>query len=632
MEDRRQFLKKTTTITIAGLGKVTGSAGALSAHRASNRTGELAKVLDAEKLKPRGRFYQAVVPDTLDLAERAKLSVRNLTHSVDPEDWYFVYQAINFGPKSPGPDPRSRMSCITPKNARALPWVRTMCGSDEGLEQEYGTMKTLLSCIHEDGLQYCPAESGGAPKDTSYPAIDGILALACENHYALDGNLLWLEYIGLLASGLEKSAIHVEDRAYFPTESSLNTRGEWIWTNRGYATLPYHPPEEPYLEQQGLEGEVKYEQANAIRALVRGYKYGGNKKDLLDLLRMLTRFDLKPGMWENTTLEGYKGNEHGIFAGHFHGNTGSLLSLLDVAEADKNIWLREFVREAYDNAIRNGVVRMGWFPAWITPAKYDRPEASGRHSETCALAEMVELGVRLSDAGMGEYWDDIDAIVRNQFTEQQFWNEEVVRQMSNGAPGIERFVGGFTETPILTAADPVTYGCCSANGAIGLYYAWEGITRFRDGVATVNLFLNRASAWMDVDSHLPYEGKVDLHNKQAQMALVRIPNWVEMDQVRCFVEGKAANPFQSRRYLVFANLHEGETIRLEFPNPKSEEQYTIAGERHKVTFRGSTVVDIEPRAQGPELIPLYQRSHYWAEKAPMRTKRRFVAEKVLPLQ
>jgi hypothetical protein len=128
---------------------------------------------------------------------------------------------------------------------------------------------------------------------------------------------------------------------------------------------------------------------------------------------------------------------------------------------------------------------------------------------------MIELGVRLSDAGLGEYWDDVDAIVRNQLTEQQFCSVEVMRQMAKGAPitnRLEDFVGGFGEAS-LTATKAEMYGCCSANGSIGLYYAWEGITRFSDGVATVNLFLNRASKWMDVDSYLPYEGKVELHNK-----------------------------------------------------------------------------------------------------------------------
>src|SRR5579864_5833018 len=110
------------------------------------------------------------------------------------------------------------------------------------------------------------------------------------------------------------------------------------------------------------------------------------------------------------------------------------------------------------------------------------------------------------------------------------------------------------------------YGCCSANGSIGLYYVWEGITRFSDGVATVNLFLNRASKWMDVDSYLPYEGKIELHNKQAKTAMVRIPNWVELLEVRSFVDNTSARPARSGRYLVFEGLRSGTTIRLEFPN------------------------------------------------------------------
>ena len=30
---------------------------------------------------------------------------------------------------------------------------------------------------------------------------------------------------------------------------------------------------------------------------------------------------------------------------------------------------------------------------------------------------------------------------------------------------------------------------------------------------SVNLLLNRASPWVDVDSHIPYEGRVDLKVK-----------------------------------------------------------------------------------------------------------------------
>ena len=34
--------------------------------------------------------------------------------------------------------------------------------------------------------------------------------------------------------------------------------------------------------------------------------------------------------------------------------------------------------------------------------------------EGCALGDLVALGVRLSDAGLGDYWDAVDAVVRNQ--------------------------------------------------------------------------------------------------------------------------------------------------------------------------------------------------------------------------
>jgi len=262
MEDRRQFLKKTAMITAASLCRVVAGVGTVSSLSRSDRVGGRLRsedVLDKEKMKPTGRFYEATIPDTLDLAERARLSVRNLTHSMDPDNWYYVFQGIKFGPKSPSPALTSPLFLLTPKNARALPWMRTMCGSEEGLDREYGMMKTMLSNVHDDGLLHCPGDSPGMPRGTSYPFIDGALALACETHYALDGNPRWLDYVHLLASGLQAAAIRVDSRAYFPPESNVTPEGKWLWNlNYPVAILAYHPPEEPYLEQQGggRRGEI----------------------------------------------------------------------------------------------------------------------------------------------------------------------------------------------------------------------------------------------------------------------------------------------------------------------------------------------------------------------------------------
>ncbi|MFN8008513.1 MAG: hypothetical protein U0V70_16130 [Terriglobia bacterium] len=44
---------------------------------------------------------------------------------------------------------------------------------------------------------------------------------------------------------------------------------------------------------------------------------------------------------------------------------------------------------------------------------------------------MIGIAVKLSDAGVGDYWDDVDRWVRNQFTEQQLtdgkWFDELAK-------------------------------------------------------------------------------------------------------------------------------------------------------------------------------------------------------------
>src|SRR5690242_20384535 len=50
----------------------------------------------------------------------------------------------------------------------------------------------------------------------------------------------------------------------------------------------------------------------------------------------------------------------------------------------------------------------------IIPVKYGRDASLARHAEADSLGEMIELGVRLADADLGDYWDDFDAIACNQ--------------------------------------------------------------------------------------------------------------------------------------------------------------------------------------------------------------------------
>ena len=91
-----------------------------------------------------------------------------------------------------------------------------------------------------------------------------------------------------------------------------------------------------------------------------------------------------------------------------------------MAIIDDNDWLKEFCREYHEHTRRNGIVRMGWYPAWSLPEiSGNRPANLGDLTEPCALGDFVLNAVRMSDAGLGDYWDDVEYTVRNHLVEQQ---------------------------------------------------------------------------------------------------------------------------------------------------------------------------------------------------------------------
>ena len=264
---------------------------------------------------------------------------------------------------------------------------------------------------------------------------------------------------------------------------------------------------------------------------------------------------------------------------------------------------------------------------------------------SCFVPDMINVGIMLSQAGEGDYWDDVDYIVRNRLAAMQFSDIERMCKSCDDMTDesreiVERCLGAFS-VGRAGYAPPAEWGCCTANGTYALYYAWHGITRFQDDVATVNLFMNRASEWMDVHSYLPYEGKVVLKNKQARTALVRIPSWVAMHEVRSLVNQQAVKPAAAGRYLVFQDLQPKAEIVLTFPIVERPGKYFIHNKEFTATFHGSTVIQIDP----PVALDDQRDKYYWslyewghaqedftAGRTPTKTTKQFVPASLLPLQ
>src|SRR5439155_6741550 len=70
--------------------------------------------------------------------------------------------------------------------------------------------------------------------------------------------------------------------------------------------------------------------------------------------------------------------------------------------------------------------------------------------------------------------------------------------------------------------------CCTGNGTRTIFYAWQRMLDYKNNELRVHLLLNRASAWADVQSYIPYQGRLDLKiKKPCDSVLVRVPEWIE---------------------------------------------------------------------------------------------------------
>ncbi len=374
----------------------------------------------------------------------------------------------------------------------------------------------------------------------------------------------------------------------------------------------------------------------------------------------LAAFMLKPSMWRAHGEEMIVSAEHGRWRGHFHTHTMGLIGLLEYAIATNDARVARIADEAYRHGRSVGIPRMGFFPAVIRSVSQQSGRNAGaggtypQTSETCGVADMIALAIRLTQSGIGDYWDDVDQYVRNHLVECQMLRRDLLEEIIAAGPAyevdtttetsenvLERNIGAF-----VSGSDPAwLYAwytmCCQGNASLALAEAWEAVLDHSEGVVQVNLLLNRASPWLDVDSYLPYEGKVVLKNKSARKAHVRIPSWVDKRSVRCHVGEQEASLHWLGNYLILEGLRASDVIRVEFPVVESTEKHSLPSYEQEYTcdFRGNTLVNLSPRGEKPGLIqmesddggifrvrkgyPIYLRDHLKADKAPLKTVERY---------
>ncbi|MEW6753268.1 MAG: hypothetical protein AB1505_20150 [Candidatus Latescibacterota bacterium] len=595
----------------------------------------------------RGERYPDRVPDTLDVQEMARLAVNGLTGPTDPDKDHLLYFNATFTTDPPHMWHRGSDICQT-KFEEALPLMRLASGSSQGDHVDPVWMGNALRQIGPDGLFYWPryrwvkavdwglGYPGGSPpagvgEHYAVPLFCGRRMGAMTVYRQRDPDGPWDAQIRHLVQGLWSVAIQRDGYAYFPQGEFYPGRarvrdaalpvGIWSslvgWTIQGLAQYHRASGHEPAVELA----------ARLARYLVHHGRYYGP---------------------EGQFLPNYAGDDGGRMPGtpgrqgfepgppdwkryiHFQHHMVPLLGLLDHALAAGDPELAQFVRSAFEWARRKGVVEIGYFPENI-----DHAQPQG--SELCEVAGMIGLALKLSAAGLGDYWDDADRWLRNQFVEGQLRATEWAYRRGQGGRRLpdadfdpevtsidrvpERNLGAFAGWPQANDWGPGIMHCCTGNATRALYYVWEHMLSWAQGTLSLNLLLNRASGWADVHSHIPCRGQVEVVVKQPCQLRMRLPEWVEPEAARGTVNGRPRPLGWAGRYALVGPVLPGDEVVLHFPIAERQTALEVEGQRYAVVRRGNEVVDIDP--PGPH-CPLYQRAHYRSEETPWRRVERFV--------
>jgi hypothetical protein len=587
----------------------------------------------------RGTTYEDTVPDTFDVAERARLTINVITRATNPQADYEQYMLVHFG-RNPVVMSNDFNDWCQLKYMEALPLLRIVTGSRENEAVDRVWHDVTLQSIGPDGLFYIPLAGrpwgriGVCWGDNGVARADGSLTqfndptvkqfthpYACGRglslmtvYYLRDRNPIWTETGRRMIDRLLSLAIHRGDYCYFP---ALMYEPGAKYDRRGpQAAMP----------KAVLGGEIN---GRTIQGAAQFYRLTGYEpaKTLAEKQTRFMRFH-----------DDYFGpNGEFLAERHFHAHTIYLLSMLEHAAAVGDKELLGFVRKGYQWAktpAAGSSDLLGFFPEIADPAY--------KTCESCEIADMIALALKLSAAGAGDYYADAERWTRNHFAESQLndcgW---LVRQASQRPPQRsfafnetwkdvpERNVGGFAGWSAANdwwAHGPGIMHCCTGNAARTLYYLWQHALEERDGHLRVDLLLNRASPWADVYSHIPYRGRVDVRVKQDLKALlVHAPAWVETGSrnVTAVVGDRARSVRWEGRYLDLGSVVAGRTVQIQFPIAERTVKETIGTVPYTLVVRGDTVVAIDPPGKTGAL---YLRDH--CRKGDVRWQKvtRFVSD------
>jgi hypothetical protein len=339
-------------------------------------------------------------------------------------------------------------------------------------------------------------------------------------------------------------------------------------------------------DRPNVEADPCHEGGRQIAPLVKYFTLTGYEK-ALRLAEGLARFTIHhSGVFEE---DGSYLERKSRARGHVHSRLGTAVGILKLGLATDRAEWKRWAKSVFDWTLSNLASQFGWVS--------ERAHGSEGGCETCCITDALDLAITLAENGYPEYWDIAERFARNHLLESQC-------PQTGGFSG-HSMPNDFCWTHYRTGQpEHHVGGCCSPAGIRGLWLVWSQIiTRVEDRVF-VHFPLNRVSRWAEVISELPHRGEVKVIVRNAPQLMVRVPDWASGSALQLTVNGLERKAVLKGQYVEVTDLAEGDEVMVSLSLGQKRVRESFMDFALDVTWRGNTVVGIEPSGSNE---PLYQR-------------------------
>jgi hypothetical protein len=287
---------------------------------------------------------------------------------------------------------------------------------------------------------------------------------------------------------------------------------------------------------------------------------------------------------------------------HVHSVTATINALAQLAELTGDDELMRRTESIYRAAFGHYVTTFGW-----SKENLSNDLDTGEVNNT---GDMIQTALILARHGDARYYSDAEKMLRSHLLPSQLRDISWVKTVRDPKGDAETDVAVRTRGAFgfpapyghkIERVDAVNFNFDITCGTMQALCEVLGHVCTEETSSTrINLLFSFSSPGVEMVSHLPDEGKLEIQTSGTRELLVRIPAGVTTDTIRLDVDGTETAPKVDSIYLSIPKGTHTAIVRFHLPRTTTEEQ--LPGRKVRVHWTGETVTAIDA---GPELLRFY---------------------------